>query len=163
MPLIPKQQPPYSFPKTAITLTNSQILTLRTTEQRIIPAPGANKIIIPTFAAFIIQMRTGAYGNITDSSLQLGYETFTEILTPPITTSTTLGSASTINSLGIFTLPNLQQGAGTFASTNISDILEDITNKAIVIKDDWSGGGNYTGGNPDNQIKIYINYITITL
>lgn len=144
-----------------VTFINTQIITLRSTPLEIVPAPGVNKCIVPLAANFIIHMGGGAYGNITDASLQLGYDEFVHVISPPIKTASVLASPSVSDGIGVFSIPNLEIGSGGFDGVNVVNMTGNYTNMALVIKDDWSGGGDYTGGNEDNTLKITVYYAII--
>lgn len=140
------------------TLNDAQIKVLPSTPFEIIPAPGANKIIVPVSALFILDTLAAAYTSDADSAWNLRWGTDSETASQIIPINAILNQQNI--GFGHWGIPYADNGSGSFANvvTNVA-FSNSIINKSIVITDGWMGVTNYTGGNAANTLKIYVYYI----
>lgn len=147
-----------------VILNDEQIKALPTTGVEIVAAPGAGKYISVIFGNWVLDATADSYGDITDASFQL-VSTNGNYLSVPSISETALGLSAIRTSN--FLCPPAQDGSGSFAGTIVtggsSNTTPVIENEAVLIKDDWGGGVNYTGGNAANTLKVTVYYIEVTL
>lgn len=154
-------------------LTDAQIKALPTTPVEIVAAPGVGHAILPITSFWIIDASEGAYTNIsTDGAyLTLAYTGGVE-LCAYIANDSSLSVQDFENfffsaTKQIWTLTQGQgflafwgPGTGTGFSQAAGNNATGVENKALNIRG-ASGGGNLTGGNAANTLKVALLYTII--
>lgn len=152
--------------KTSVLLNDSQIKTLPTIPQLIIPAPGPNKIIVPliAYATLNLVVDTGAYEGITGASLTLisaDGDYFSTIFPSEVYLAADDASQPKIFPIAC---PYTEPGVDDFEGALISvAVTKDVINSAIYIADDWGGLSDYTAGDPGNTLKVDVLYHILDL
>lgn len=148
---------PFPLPIFSVTveLDNAEILTLPTTPVQIVAAPGADKVIVPLFGLMRVNI-VGAYVGAGAAALRLMY-----------------GASGLASSLLAINLGSTGDLIGSFVSLarfdaeydpEISSVIvsaNDRVNKSLAVKDDWTGGSDYTGGNAANTMTVTVCYIVL--
>lgn len=144
-----------------VTLTNAQIKALPTTGVELIPVPGDNRVLIPTYAlGRIITGSSGAYTLDPFASLSLLWLGGAYASTP-----TQIGSLFGTNDLDriikFFFPETFVPDSGNFQGYPNAGghELSQVENKSIIIKDDWMGVADYTGGHVNNSLRVSIGYV----
>ena len=150
--------------KATVTLNDEQIKALPTTGVEIVAAPGAGKTIKPIGLTGVLNTAAGAYTADADASW---------IITPSdnntyLSTLRKVASILTQASIRVFDIgfPWYTLGSGSFDTeilTEDSGSLSQLENKALIIKDDWAGVSDYTGGNAANTLKVTVYYVVVDL
>lgn len=154
-----------SIPATTVLLSNDQIKALPTTPVEIIPAPGANKIIIPLSCVAILKVPGGVYyTNNTDAAW---YLKLTQQVSNVAVVQQALGGAVATSQIVNFSFPLLSVGAGEFDGVVVSNYdateNENDLNVPLLLYGNYLGGSDYTGGNAANTLKMVIYYIIVDL
>lgn len=132
-----------------VTLTDAQIKALPTTPIELIAAPGAGKMISVLFINWKIDVTAGIYTNL-GNTWDLRYGTASSGNTPP-------SSAY------------LEDNSNVWVSQMYPDVSEEpqnisvFNNKNLNLFYDNLGGGNLTGGNAANTLKIIVYYVVVDL
>ena len=144
-----------------ITLTDAQIKALPTTAIEIIAAPDAGKVILPLYFFAHINAAVEYTNTDADTVGVIGWGD----------SSGTVMDALAYMRSNVFIVSGETRSFGGLlgrVSTNAYDLLEaadshqDISAKAIVITS-YNGGGNLTGGDAANTLKISISYTIIDI
>ena len=133
-----------------VTLTDAQIKALPTTAIDVVPAQGANTVIAPVLVTVITNLVT-AYTNRANSLLIVSYQ---KPSGTPISFAETLSTSIPLvaaTGLGFITPASF----GTSQRT-------DIDNRALQIRADNLGAGDFTGGNASNAMKVTVLYTVVT-
>jgi hypothetical protein len=144
-----------------VPLTDAQIKALPTTAIELVPAPGADKIIVPIAGFVILDTTAGLYVASGDASWQLllGSQEFSGLLQPTIFTT----------DAGIlffwFPLPFMGTGAGPAAGYLVTsgETGAGVINQPVRIKDDYNGVADYTGGNAANSMTVTVLYTIVDM
>lgn len=152
----------------AKTLTNAQILALPTAAIEIIPAQGANTIIVPQFAWLYLHW-VADYDNIGSTS-RLGFEYGTSSASTLVSLQEAI--ASSVSNLLVdgashpaFLGLNFEMNtaASGVTKSGVGQFLDDpdTINSAIKIYAVNSGShtGNFTGGNAGNTLQVSVSYL----
>jgi hypothetical protein len=146
-----------------VTLNNASIKTLPTIPVDLVAAPGAGKILVPISALFVLDTAAGAYTNLgttTKAGWQLYSDSSSE-LSSILEMVTPLGGTTAFTCQAV--IPRAQVGTTGYTGeiTSAANPLADRSNKSIQLVDFWTDGGNYTGGNAANTVKITIFYAIV--
>lgn len=145
-------------------LNNAEILTLPTQTVDLIPAPGANRVIVPVSAYVRLFIAFGApYTGITNASWVLLENTF--YCSSLLLMESTLGNDDPVGQphMGVFPCPYMEVGSGDFADTIAPgmQLVPGVINQPLQIKDDFDGLSNYGGGGSDNYCDVTVSYLII--
>lgn len=146
-----------------VTLTDAQIKTLPTISVEVLPAPGANKIILLFGGYFVLDSRGGSYTNIANASWQFGFD-YNKFWSSTTLVQTILGGNPDIYIMQIAGTA-LQTGTGDFAGEVLvaqSTVQLDV-NTPLFLRDIYDGVTNYTGGNAANLLKVNLYYAIVDL
>ena len=153
-----------------VTLNNEDIKALPTTPIQIVPAPGLGRYVLPIAANVILNNSAGAYTNVSPNtnSWNIGWQGSSLWYASGQLVSNALGAANASPIYGDFMFPGtLRTGTGDFAgelvTTMFNQPLNSIENLPLVIKDDWNGNTNYTGGNVSNTMKVTTLYAVMAI
>ena len=147
------------------TLTDAQIKTLPSAAVDIVAAQGANKVIIPVSVFCVLNNSAGGYTNLgttTTAGWQLsGNDSIDLSSIAEVSTILANPGSYALNLL----IPKAKVGGATYTGeiTCISSALSDRSNLALQLVDFWTDGGNYTGGNAANTLKVYTYYAVVSL
>jgi len=147
--------------KRPVILTNDQILHLPTTPVQVLGAPGLNKAYSVLMSVFVLDNSAGAYVADTNSSVQLLYGNIAGATTAvPWVTQLTTPDRWIIQSS--FTA---DVGTGDFANTvlGLATTIAHTENLPLKIADVFDGVADYTGGHPNNTLKVTLYYVVIDL
>jgi hypothetical protein len=147
--------------KTAtVTLTDAQIKALPTTAVQVVAAPGAGKMILPVSCQFELNPSAGAYADVTGASIVLLNDSG-EYQSAVMLMQSALSGTSRI--FGNLACPALEAGTGDFDGTVVSRMGMNVSsiNNSILVKDDWNGISDYTGGNAANTMKVTVWYVEV--
>lgn len=139
-----------------VVLNDTQIKDLQNGTE-IIPAPGVGKAIV-LVAGFVRSEIIGDGYSAIDVSCVL-LHAIGKYRTNILKLQQILGQNDRV---GWFQIPYLALGTGAFDGEIVSpdNINSDpVENKALLIQDEWSGGGAATGGNAANKLHVTVYYI----
>jgi hypothetical protein len=143
-----------------ITLTDAQIKALPTTPIEIVAAPGTNKMISVLMAVANWSVSAGAYTNQDgDTRFYLQYEGGAGSATVMSKTPTATDNR-TYNLIGGALIDSAAPWAGNVESDGIN--TSQISNKKVEAFLD-NGGGDLTGGNAANTLKVTVYYVVVDL
>jgi hypothetical protein len=135
-----------------VTLTNAQIKTLPTTAVEIIPAPGANKAIVPLIVLAYRSFGT-AYTNIdADGTLTFGT---TDVAQCPAIANVDGGATALTTFLGDTAGMPLYLPSATGSSA--------VENAACVLRSDNGEAGAFTGGAAGNSLQVTVLYTIVDI
>lgn len=146
-----------------VTLTDAEIKALPTTGIEVIPAPGAGKAIYLMGAFLQSDFTAGVYidsGTGDESLVLLAATNYLSNLFTSWSGVLTSGTkqSSYINSGFV------EPGAGSFTGEVVNPLRvasSDIENAAVIIKDDFNGVPDYTGGNAANTLDVTVFYTIV--
>lgn len=148
----------------SVTLTDAQIKALPTTAVQLVAAPGADKVLMPVALFGVLDTAAAEYAGVTGA----GWDIFvgadgTNLILNTIQADALLGAAAErlIGSYGLTPI-----GFGNFDGFNLGWTspgapLADWANQPLYIKDQWKGGGAYTGGDAANTLKVTVWYAVV--
>lgn len=151
-----------SLSKVTVSLLDADIKGLPTTPVEIIPAPGAGLIIVPLHAVFMVDAVAGGYTNVNAACIGgLAHEAgihpptvaFVELDEATSDVSDFLNSGDVDTSAGI-----LIQSANPAAKPYAWEWLED---KALELRFDNDGDGDFTGGHVANTGSVTVYYYVL--
>lgn len=153
-----------------VSLTDEQIKALPTTPVELIPAPGANKILVPLMAIVRNNTSAGAYTNV-NSQCQIEFRwsigstsplnAFLNL--PGVVTETDLllGATNYVWQIGLRQFPAIEEGSETGYNTlNFAESAQ-VINRALQLHALNDANGDFTGGHANNAIHITIFYAII--
>jgi hypothetical protein len=149
---------------TTVQLTNEDIKALPTTPFEIVPTPGPGKIIIPLHALIILDTTAAAYAfgggtpgwQFTDPA-DYNYYNAPAAMAGPLT-----GTGKYIVTVGFpyFQAPDSNFGGVPYSKLNAAECTPaNLADQPLLLRDDWTSGGNYTDGDAANSCQITVAYI----
>jgi len=143
---------------TTLTLTDAQIKSAPTTHYQILPAPGANKLIVPIIAVATLDATAANYTNVDagGATLQIEMGAGRSALYEDISQAyPLLADGQSEKTRAVLTFGDAKGAIGALAAAIENDALE-LT---------WLNGasGNFTGGNAANNFRVTVVYTTIDL
>jgi hypothetical protein len=146
-------------------LTDAQIKALPTTGISVVPAPGANKLIVP-ISAFVLAKFGSPYTVQANSSfvLMIGGNYVSSLLD----CSALLSSSDDDTQYGAsFIIPwAWYGGSGMWATkvyTQADGTIASRENQPLILKDQEWGVEDYTGGDPANTMEVTVFYSIVDL
>lgn len=149
-----------------VALTDAQVKTLPTAGVTLVAAPAAGQVLIPVLAVARLAW-VADYTNINAAAIlsvaSLGPTTLAPLNEADISgVSGLLAAGDTASAL--FT-PNLiipASATDTLGASN-SGFGDSVLASALVLSADNAGGGNFTGGNAGNALRVTVAYYVLTL
>lgn len=163
---------PANLAYTTITLTDAQIKALPTTPVEIVPAPGANRMLVIQTALLSTNAAAGAYTNVTSDNFSYvrfwyGSNDYASVLTDRNIAGFDLSSVFSNGRITVFP-PMLLIGYESAVLGNPvmfvgPDIYarNDAVNQPIMLSVSNHNNGDFTGGHPDNTLKVIVFYAII--
>lgn len=141
-----------------ITVNNADFLTLPTTFIDVVPAPGANKVLVPLWAYINVDAAAGAYGNVdppTTSGLTVAYGDWNIDCFNFMWGWAGLSEAQFL--YPIHRIPDATTLFNGYADRSEVYLAVNYPMKLI----SWNVGGDYTGGNAANSVTVGVAYLTL--
>lgn len=137
-----------------VTLNDAAIKALPTTPYVTVAAPGGGKYIQVVAAYFRVNTLAGAYTNVSGARWQLLATSSQWPRSHPVPMGNLL-EAPPRDALIPFLIPFFAFVGGFYDTTNASVNIPAVGDNApVVIYDPGASGGNYTGGNSANTLKV---------
>jgi hypothetical protein len=146
------------------TIPHAQILTLPTTGVIVVSAPGVNRLVVPLQALCDLNTQAGVYAAAVESSWTLQTTSRWDLSSPhPVR-----NFLQQVNrTLFVMTCPLMDVGEPATPSATWSFQAYGDTqwmdgegpNEAVILKDNWEGVANYTGGHASNSLTITVLYL----
>lgn len=141
-----------------VTLTDGQIKALPTTSVTIIPAPGANKVILP-IAAFYWLTWHADYATI-DAAVSFALGNIAGSLQESL--GQVSGLLASGESAGAVVGPGLQVGSNRVMGLS-GMLTSDIVNQPLILSALNNTSGNFTGGDASNVLTVTVLYAVISI
>lgn len=148
-----------------VTLTDAQIKALPSTPFTLVAAPGSGKLILPVDAVMSLDAQGGAYTNVTNQQMWLSYGSGGRTISAIYDENTqgAFADDSAVHVLLGFSNSQVTSLTGTVYSTAWwSDDTGGIANAALTLGM-FNGGGDLTGGDPANSLKVTVLYAVVDL
>lgn len=158
---------PYPFAhmyQARASIPNTTFKTLPTSPITVVPAPGSGQIVIPLYGSMIIDARAGAYTVSVDATLNLVSAGTTAYLLGPVSITSITSQASIMYlpfpaNGGLTQVDEANNLAGLTTNGMVSSANITLADKALILRDNFLGVANYTGGHANNSVVINVIYV----